>query len=241
MNTSTRSGTVQQVGEPVDTRPAKRPDRTTLAGRYVDVVPLDAKAHADDLYAAATGTGTETIWTYLSVGPWNDRAAFDAWIADYARSTDPYPYALVDKAAGRALGVATYMRIEPAHRVIEVGGIWYAPQLQRTRAATEAMYLMARNAFENLGYRRYEWKCNSFNEPSRRAALRLGFTYEGIFRQHMIARGRSRDSAWFSMLDKEWPARRAAFERWLDPANFDASGRQRTPLAARTDTPAGRD
>src|SRR5690606_20517208 len=134
--------------------------------------------------------------------------------------------------SGKALGIATYMRIEPGQRVIEVGGIWYTPALQRTRAATEAMYLMAKNAFETLGYRRYEWKCHAFNEASRRAAQRLGFTYEGLFRQHMILRGRNRDTAWISMLDSEWRQRRAAFERWLAPENFDAAGRQRSPLNA---------
>jgi RimJ/RimL family protein N-acetyltransferase len=222
----------QRVGEPVDTRPADRPRREPLAGRYVDVVPIDAKRHGDDLYAAATGPGTETMWTYLTIGPWTERASLDAWLAQAERSEDPFVYALVDKTAGKALGVATYLRIEPAHRVIEVGGLWFTPQLQRTRASTEAMYLMAKNAFEVLRYRRYEWKCNSYNEPSRRAALRLGFTYEGLFRQHMIARGRNRDTAWFSMLDGEWPERKAAFERWLAPENFDAAGRQRTRLEA---------
>jgi len=224
--------TEQRVREPVDTRPAQRPQRIPLVGRYVDVVPVDASAHGDSLYAAATGPGTETIWTYLSVGPWTDRASLDAWLTQAERSEDPFVCALVEKTSAKALGVATYMRIEPAHGVIEVGGIWFTPALQRTRAATEAMYLMAKNAFEVLRYRRYEWKCNAFNEPSRRAALRLGFTYEGLFRQHMIARGRNRDTAWFSMLDGEWPARRAAFERWLAPENFDAAGRQRSPLAA---------
>jgi RimJ/RimL family protein N-acetyltransferase len=228
----------QRVGEPVDTRPADRPRRTPLPGRYVDVVPVDAQAHGDDLYAAATGPRTETLWTYLSVGPWANRASLVAWLESAARSEDPFTYALVDRASGKALGIATYMRIEPTHRVIEVGGIWYTPPLQRTRAATEAMYLMAKNAFEVLRYRRYEWKCNAFNEPSRQAALRLGFTYEGLFRQHMIARGRNRDTAWFSMLDSEWPSRREAFERWLAPENFDAAGRQRTRLAASAGSPA---
>ena len=224
--------TEQRVGEPVDARPAQRPQRIPLAGRYVDVVPVDASAHGDSMYVSATGPGTETIWTYLSVGPWPDRASLDGWLRQSECAEDPFVYALVEKTSGRALGIATYMRIEPAHRVIEVGGIWFTPALQRTRAATEAMYLMATNAFEVLRYRRYEWKCNAFNEPSKRAALRLGFTYEGLFRQHMIARGRNRDTAWFSMLDAEWPARREAFERWLAPENFNADGRQRSRLAA---------
>ena len=132
---------------------------------------------------------------------------------------------------GDAVGYASYMRIEPVHRVIEVGSILYTPRLQRTIGATEAMYLMARHVFEDLGYRRYEWKCNALNAPSRSAALRLGFTFEGIFRQHMIIKGRNLDTAWFSMLDSEWPQRKAAFERWLDPSNFDANGRQRQSLA----------
>lgn len=224
--------TKQQVGEPVDTAPAKRPQRGPLVGRYVDVLPLDTRSHSDDLYAAATGPDTEPIWTYLSFGPFSDRAGFDAWLARYQGSPDPFAHALIDKASGKASGMASYMRMEPAHRVIEIGSIWYARTLQRTRAATEAMYLLARNAFETLGYRRYEWKCNTFNAPSRRAAVRLGFTYEGLFRQHMISRGRTRDTAWFSMLDHEWPQRKRAFERWLDPQNFDANGQQRAPLSS---------
>ena len=149
-----------------------------------------------------------------------------------ARSEDPLFFAMLEKSSGDAVGYAAFMRIEPAHRVIEVGSILFTPRLQRTVGATEAMYLMARYVFEDLGYRRYEWKCNALNAPSRRAALRLGFTFEGIFRQHMIVKGRNRDTAWFSMLDSEWPKRKAAFERWLDPANFDANGRQRVSLSA---------
>jgi RimJ/RimL family protein N-acetyltransferase len=222
----------QRVGEPVEATPAQQPQRNLLTGRYVEVAPLDAKVHADDLYAAATGPNSDALWTYLSSGPWRERASFDAWLTGCEASIDPFAHALIDKASGKALGMANYMRIETTHRVIEIGGIWYSPALQRTRAATEAMYLLARNVFETLGFRRYEWKCNSFNEPSRRAALRLGFTYEGLFRQHMIQRGRNRDTAWFSMLDCEWPQRKRAFERWLDPNNFDENARQRASLAA---------
>ena len=145
-------------------------------------------------------------------------------------SEDPLFFAILDKPSCAPAGYACFMRIEPAHRCIEVGSILFAPSLQRTRGATEAMYLMARHVFEDLGYRRYEWKCNTLNEPSRRAALRLGFTFEGVFRQHMIVKGRNRDTAWYSMLDHEWPARKAAFERWLDPGNFDDQGRQKSPL-----------
>jgi len=221
----------QPVGPAVDTKPAIRPPRARLDGRYVSVQPVDPAAHAADLWEAATGPDTESLWTYMFFGPWPDRTAFDQWLAVCRASTDPLAYALVDTATGKALGMASFMRIEPAHRVIEVGSIWYSPALKRTRMATEAMYLMAKHVFEDLGYRRYEWKCNDLNEPSRRAAVRLGFTYEGTFRQHMIARGHNRDTAWYSMLDGEWPARRQAFERWLDPANFDAHGRQKTALA----------
>ena len=145
---------------------------------------------------------------------------------------DPYSYAVVEKRSGTAHGIVTLMEIRPAMRVIEIGNIVYSLSLQKTPAATEAQYLAARHVFEDLGYRRYEWKCNALNEPSRRAALRLGFTYEGLFRQHMIIKGRNRDTAWYSMLDSEWPARKAAFERWFDPSNFSAEGRQRTSLAA---------
>lgn len=196
----------------------------------MDLAPLDPVRHADSLWEAVRGPEHDDLWLYLFDGPFRDRASFDDALARKAASEDPLCYAIVDRAAGRAAGYAAYLRIEPAHRVIEVGGILFTPLLQRTRGATESMYLMARHAFEDLGYRRYEWKCDSRNQPSRRAAERLGFTFEGIFRQHMIVKGRNRDTAWFSMLDSEWPARKAAFERWLAPENFDAQGRQLTPL-----------
>jgi len=208
------------------TAAAARPDRVTLAGRYVTLVPLDAAAHAESLFALQNGH--PDLWLYLGDEPYTDRAVFDAAIAKKAASEDPMFYAiLVD---GRAVGFCSLMRIDPANRVIEIGHILYTPALQRTCAATEAMYLMAKYAFDGLGYRRYEWKCNSHNEPSKRAAKRYGFAYEGTFRQHMIIKGRNRDTAWFSMLDSEWPERRAAFERWLDPANFDSDGRQLSSL-----------
>lgn len=222
----------QRVGEPVEATPVQRPQRTPLRGTCVDVMPLQADTHGDDLYAAAMAPGTDPSWTYLSFGPWTERASFDTWLGAFQAAADRLAFALVDKSTGKALGLCSYARIDPANRVIEIGSVWYSPALQRTRAATEAMYLMARHVFEDLGYRRYEWKCNSFNEPSRRTAERLGFTYEGLFRQHMISRGRNRDTAWFSMLDSEWPARKRAFERWLDADNFDADGRQRRSLAA---------
>ena len=216
----------------VDSSPAPRPQRTTLAGRHVTITPLDPVAHAESLYAATAGLTNERLWLYILNGPFASRAEFDAYLTRIASLDDPLFYAILDNTSGRAVGHVSYLRIEPAHRCVEVGGILYAPSLQRTPGATEAMYLMARHAFEDLGYRRYEWKCDALNAPSRRAALRLGFTHEGVFRQHMIAKGRNRDTAWFSMLDSEWPARKAAFEQWLDPANFDADGRQKAPLSA---------
>jgi RimJ/RimL family protein N-acetyltransferase len=171
------------------------------------------------------------LWQYLFEGPFPDRPAFDVHLQRMAASDDPLFFAILDSASGGAVGYASFIRIEPIHRVIEVGSILYAPRMQQTALATEAMYLMARHVFEGLGYRRYEWKCNSLNAPSRRAALRLGFTFEGIFRQHMIVKGRNRDTAWFSMLDSEWPVRKANFERWLDPSNFDPDGRQKMALS----------
>ena len=179
-----------------------------------------------------TAPGHEALWHYLFPEPFADEAAFRAYL-DKARGRDR-PLHAGDPSTGRAASASAtrpIMRIEPAHRVIEVGNILYTPRLQRSPAATEAMYLMARHAFEDLGYRRYEWKCNALNAPSRRAAHRYGFAYEGTFRQHMIVKGRNRDTAWYSMLDGEWPARRRAFERWLDPANFDSDGRQRLALS----------
>ena len=164
-------------------------------------------------------------------GPFPNRSAFDASIERLAAPDDPLCYAIVDRTSRLAVGRAALMRMKPVHRVIEIGNIVYSPQLRRTRGATEAMYLLGRYVFDTLGYRRYEWKCNALNEPSRLAALRLGFTFEGIFRQHMIVKGRSRDTAWYSMIDSEWPALRARFERWLAPENFDAQSRQRRKLS----------
>jgi RimJ/RimL family protein N-acetyltransferase len=204
----------------------------------VQLAPLDAEQHTDALYEETHGAGRDALWLYLPEGPFPDKAAFRSDLEQKAISRDPFFFAVLDQSSGRALGHAAYLRIEPAHRSIEVGWILYAPSLQRTVGATEAMYLLAKHAFEDLGYRRYEWKCNALNAPSRRAALRLGFTFEGIFRQHMIAKGRNRDSAWFSMLDTEWPARRAMFERWLDPANFDAEGKQHLSLSTLNGAPS---
>jgi len=230
--TSRPDSEINSLGATVSVSSARRPQRTTLDGRIVSVVPLDPLAHAVALFDGACGEKNEHLWLYLFEGPFASRADFDVHLKQKARSGDPLFFAIIDKPSGKAVGYAAYMRIEPAHRVIEVGSILYTPRLQRTVGATEAMYLMARHVFEDLGYRRYEWKCNALNAPSRRAALRLGFTFEGIFRQHMIIKGRNRDTAWYSMLDSEWPKRKAAFERWLDPSNFDASGRQKISLSA---------
>ena len=201
-------------------------------GRLVTLVPLGPE-HSEALYHATHGDREkERVWQYLFDGPYPDHASFHAAIAKKAASQDPLFCAILDRASQNPAGYASWMRIEPQHRVIEVGNILYTPRFQRTAGATEAMYLMARHVFEELGYRRYEWKCNALNGPSRRAAQRLGFTFEGIFRQHMIVKGSNRDTAWFSMLDSEWPARKAALEGWLDPANFDADGRQKSSLSA---------
>jgi RimJ/RimL family protein N-acetyltransferase len=210
----------------MDTTPAERPRHTTIEGRYVTLQPLNADAHAHAHVLFNSVQGHDSLWDYMSDGPFPDRAAFRASIEKKAVSSDPLYFAIIDNQSADAVGYASYLRIEPSHRVIEVGNILYTPRLQRTRGATEAMFLMARHAFEDLRYRRYEWKCNALNEPSRRAALRLGFRFEGIFRQHMIVKGRNRDTSWYAMLDGEWPDRKADFERWLSPENFDAEGRQ---------------
>lgn len=215
----------------LDATPAKRPGRVVLEGRYVTLKPLDAELHGEALWEATRGEQNDSLWRYLAEGPFHDRGDFDTTLKSMAASEDPLFFAIIDRALERAAGRASYLRIDPKHRSIEVGSILYSPALQRTRGATEAMYLMARHAFEDLGYRRYEWKCNALNTPSRRAALRLGFTFEGIFRQHQIVKGRNRDTAWFSMLDNEWPRRKEAFERWLDPSNFSSDGEQKQRLA----------
>jgi RimJ/RimL family protein N-acetyltransferase len=220
--------TGQPVGLEVDATPARRPQPVTLAGRYGRVERLGPQ-HAAALWEAVKDH--DQIWTYLSTyGPFTDGAAFSEWITSRIKLDDPYSYAIVE-FSGRAVGIATLMEIRPAMRVCEVGHIVYSPALMRTPLGTEAQYLIARYAFETLGYRRYEWKCNALNAASRRAALRYGFAYEGTFRQRLIAKGRNRDDAWFSMLDSEWPARKAAFERWLAPENFDAAGKQKVSLS----------
>jgi RimJ/RimL family protein N-acetyltransferase len=217
------------VGDAVDATPAPMPGAVTLKGRYGTVERLDAAKHSASLWAAMGGH--DHIWTYIPAAPSVDQVAFRDYIKSCAGNTERIFYAITD-AGDRALGFLSLMEIRPAMRVIEVGNIVYSPSLQRTPLGTEAQYLIARYAIETLGYRRYEWKCDSLNAPSKRAAERYGFTYEGTFRQHMIVKGRNRDTAWFSILGSEWPTRKVAFERWLAPENFDSNGRQKTKLGA---------
>ncbi len=207
-----------------------RPQPVTFEGRHCRVEPLDMARHGDDLVAAFRATD-ESSWAYLFVGPFADEASIRAWLTDAAASTDYVYSAIVDRGSGRAGGVCAYMRPDPGNGVVEIGSIHYSDALKRTPATTEAMYLLMRHVFDDLGYRRYEWKCNSLNTPSRRAALRLGFRFEGVFRNHLVVKGRNRDTAWFSILDSEWPALKSAYESWLAPENFDRDGRQRRPLA----------
>jgi len=217
------------LGAPVDTTPSEGPGPVALNGRYGRIEKLKTE-HAASLWDAVQGH--DAIWTYMSqYGPFAGADEFFGWVRQRTALADPYSYAIVN-SADRCVGIATLMEIKPAMRVIEVGHIVYSPALQRTPLGTEAQYLLARYAFETLRYRRYEWKCNALNAASRSAALRYGFTFEGILRQHMIAKGRNRDTAYFSMLDNEWPKRKAKFERWLSPDNFTADGRQILSLGA---------
>lgn len=221
----------QPIGFPVDGWQARvRPPRTAVAGHYCVVEPLSPDQHARQLFTAFQGDEKATLWTYLAYGPFATLDAYRIWLDNAAQGDDPLFYAIIDRQHDQAVGVASYLRIEPGVGVIEVGHINFAPVLQKTRAATEAMYLMMRRVFDELGYRRYEWKCDALNAGSRAAALRLGFTFEGIFRQATVYKGRNRDTAWFSIIDSEWPAQKAAFEQWLEPANFDADGRQKKRL-----------
>lgn len=206
------------------------PPRRALEGRYCSLEPLDAARHADDLHAAYAQAPDARDWTYLFVERPADLASTRAYIERAAQSTDPLHFAVVDRQSGRAVGTLALMRIDPAHGVIEVGSVTFSPLLKQTPMSTEAQYLLMKLAFDQLGYRRYEWKCDNFNEPSKRAAARLGFQFEGIFRQAIVYKGRSRDTAWFSIIDSEWPTVRTAFERWLAPENFDAEGKQRMAL-----------
>ncbi|MFA5955842.1 GNAT family N-acetyltransferase [Hyphomicrobium sp.] len=210
--------------------PRPRPSRVVIDGRYTRLEPLDPVRHGDALFEQSAALGADERFRYLFEGPPATRADLQPWLETMSRSQDPMFWAVVDKSSGRAVGRQAFMRIEPAHGVIEIGSILWGPAIARTRIATEALYLFAEHAFETLGYRRFEWKCHNDNEPSKRAARRFGFTYEGLFRQHMVSKGANRDTAWFSMLDEEWPALKAVYESWLMPENFDEAGRQRTRL-----------
>jgi RimJ/RimL family protein N-acetyltransferase len=210
--------------------PRPHPTADILEGRWCRLERLDPARHGDSLYEASKAPGADERFRYLFEPPPQTRADFDAWLQRASSTEDPRFYAVVDPATGRAEGRQALMRITPEHGVIEIGSILWGPKVARTRMATEALYLFARYSFDDLGYRRFEWKCDSRNEPSRRAALRFGFAFEGIFRSHMVVKGRNRDTAWFAMTDADWPRIKAGMERWLEPANFDAEGTQKERL-----------
>jgi RimJ/RimL family protein N-acetyltransferase len=221
----------QPIGAPLpDWSPRPFPPRTPIEGHFCRLEPLDPDRHALELFEAYSEDAQGRNWTYLPHGPYPSFGPYREYLIAAALRDDPLVHAIVDRASGRAVGVASLMRIDTAAGVIEVGGINYSPRLQRRPAATEAMYLLMRRVFDELKYRRYEWKCDALNVPSRAAAIRLGFRYEGLFRQATVYKGRNRDTAWFSIIDSEWPLLRRAFECWLDPANFDGAGRQRQTL-----------
>lgn len=226
------------LGQPVgDALPAwqvpSAPERVVLSGSYCSLEPLSAHQHAADLFAAASLDVTGGSWTYLPYGPFESRDAYVAWLSARECESDPLFFAIVDAAGGKAVGVCAYLRIDAAVGCIEVGHLYFSPLLQKTPAATEAIYLMMRHAFE-LGYRRCEWKCDALNAASRRAAQRLGFSFEGVFRQALVLKGRNRDTAWFSVIDGEWPALQPVFERWLAPENFAQDGAQIVALSSLT-------
>jgi RimJ/RimL family protein N-acetyltransferase len=220
------------VGKPVPSSDAALvPSRSrTLPGRYCRVEPLDLAVHGADLWDAFADDTTGSTWTYLGIGPFDSFEPFEQWLVGATASTDPFFYAIIDGTTGRAVGFVSYLRIDPGSRAIEVGWITYSPRMQRSRVATDTMFLMMREAFA-LGYRRYEWKCNALNAPSIAAAHRLGFSFEGLFRHAAVVKGRNRDTAWFSVVDRDWPMLEAAFQRWLSPDNFDDVGNQRTRLS----------
>lgn len=227
------SATDQAIGAAVDWTPATPPGRTPIPGQYVTLEPIDADRHGEELWEAKGDD--PALWTYLFDDPFDDFASFREWLVRCGQPDDPLCFAIVDNADGKAKGMASYMRIVPVHGVIEIGSIWFGPVIQRRRESTDAIYQLARHVFEELGYRRLEWKCDSLNAPSRRAAKRFGFSYEGLFRQAIVYKNRNRDTTWYGMIDADWPEIRAAFDAWLDPSNFDADGNQIAPLAARRD------
>ncbi|HTU85950.1 MAG TPA: GNAT family protein [Solirubrobacteraceae bacterium] len=222
----------QPLGSKLEWRPARRPERSAIPGHHVLLRPLDAAADAEELYAEShPPAGDPGLWTYLPDGPYADADEMREALKQAEASEDPLFYTLATASGQTPAGIASYLRITPEHGVIEIGHIWFGASLRQTTAATEAIYLLAAHAFDELGYRRLEWKCNSLNRASRRAAERFGFEFEGVFRAHMVVKGRNRDTAWYAITDREWPSVRAGFQAWLDPANFDAQGRQRRSLA----------
>lgn len=225
----------QPLGAPVDFTGATPATHTVLRGRHVVLRPIDAEADAPPLYEASHApTGDPTIWTYLYDGPYPDITAFRAALVEQAARDDCVFFTVTGAGDGRPLGIVSYLAIVPEHGTIEVGNIWFGPALKRTPAATETIYLLARHAFDDLGYRRLEWKCNALNQPSRDAAARFGFRFEGIFLNHRVVKGRNRDTAWFAITEQRWPEVRGAFETWLSPANFAPDGAQRTRLSELT-------
>ncbi|MDA0352872.1 MAG: GNAT family protein [Chloroflexi bacterium] len=221
----------QPIGFPVpEWEPCLSPSREAIDGRYCRLEPIDAEQHAEPLFAADNLDETGSRWTYLPYGPFDRFEDYRAWVEAMMTTDSRLFFAIVDRERGGPTGVASYLRIDEQMGSIEVGGINYSPLLAQTRAATEAMYLMMAHVFDDLGYRRYEWKCDSLNAPSRAAAKRLGFTYEGQFRQVVMYKGRNRDTDWFSIIDADWPVLKASFERWLDPSNFDGDGQQLSSL-----------
>ncbi|MGR3984278.1 MAG: GNAT family N-acetyltransferase [Gammaproteobacteria bacterium] len=224
----------QPLGEAVaDWSPPPRPPRQPLDGAHCSIAPLDIEQHSADLFAANRLDREHRNWAYLPYGPFDSLAAYRDWLSAACLGDDPMFFSIIDRRSGKAAGLASYLRINPQAGSIEVGHINYSPLMQGTTMASEAMFLMMRQVFE-MGYRRYEWKCNALNQPSCRAALRLGFSFEGVFRQALVVKGRNRDSAWYSVIDKEWPALQRAFAAWLAVENFDAGGKQRQSLSALT-------
>jgi RimJ/RimL family protein N-acetyltransferase len=211
-------------------RPALPDEAITLRGRYCQLEPLDASTHSADLFAAYDLDTEHRLWTYIPNGPWRSAQELQTWIESVHHKADPFFYAIIDRATGRAVGIASYLRVDPNNQSIEVGYITYSNLMQRTPIATECMFLMMMHAFD-MGYRRYEWKCNAMNKPSIDAAMRLGFSFEGVFRQATMVKGHNRDTAWFAIIDKDWPSARAAYETWLHPDNFDSDGLQRERLS----------
>jgi RimJ/RimL family protein N-acetyltransferase len=235
---------VNQLGQPIgfpmpNWQPRPRPPQEAIDGRFCRLELFDPDRHCAELFDAYAEDKEGRSWTYLAYGPFTSLEQFRDLMRAHFTGQDPLCHIIIDHTSGRAAGMASYMRIDPAMGSIEVGSIAYSPRLQKSRAATETMYLMMRRAFDELGYRRYEWKCDALNAPSRQAAERLGFRFEGIFRQAVVYKGRNRDTAWYSILDREWPPLKGAFERWLDPRNFDGEGRQRESLSALTQAAPG--